>query len=188
MSESAKSQSAEIDAILKELWLPIVQHGLLPGDSLALAPGDWHSVWSHSIGEFRAGRRQKLSLLFRAYFVDPSVAVHVFGEIPKWGVEEIANIILGTSKPDARGKKNLKLKEENKEPAIRELTNLRNSRDCFLAKDNIDRAADKRGIEPAELIADTNQRFDSGVEKIAAKYGISVRTLKNLCKPSAQKN
>ena len=183
--DGASDEFSEHFAKLAE-W--IFAFDLEAGPSLKLEPGYGDSVWSHAINEFKAGRRQRLSDVARAYLIDSWRTSKAIGEAPTWAIEAIAQIIVGTSKPDARGLKNRKLQKHQMLKAVDSLNAWRERRNKSLQSQWLEKKADELGIEIIEMKRLIETEYRRGVQVIADHYGVSPRTLENFIKPSARKN
>ena len=168
MSNLIDRMSAEFKAIYDDdlknwIWF----YDLEAGPTQKLSPGFGHSVWSHALIEFKAGHRERLSAVTKAYLLDSNLAAEMFGKIPNWACEQIGKITLGTLKPDARGLKNRKLSDEKMEDAVGKLRVWQARRTRFLDPKNVAKLADQQGMEAAEIVKATHKEFGLEVARIA---------------------
>jgi hypothetical protein len=127
-------------------------------------------AWEHALREYDLGRPEKLGELVASGF-----------QMTPEARAAVADIVAGKRKPDLRGKHRAKLPDALKAQAIRHLERLREVRRIY--REDADIIADKRGKEPSQVLAWIERQYRIGLAHIAAKFGVSPRTVENWGKP-----
>lgn len=128
-------------------------------------------AWPLAIREHDEGKPDKLAELLASDL-----------EITPEARAVVAEIVAGKRKFDRRGQHRAKITPAREREAVRDLEHLREIRDMYL--EDAGKIAEKRQREPAEVRAWVERHYRKGVAALAARYGISARTLENKAKPS----
>lgn len=129
-------------------------------------------AWDWAVREHDRGRPGKLAELVACGFQMTPEARTI-----------VADILAGRRTPDLRGKHREKITPERMRDALDRLGNLREQRQLWM--DDAEEIAERQRKEPAQVRRWIDREYGKAVSALAARYGISKRTLENLSKPSS---